>query len=554
MGRYARIKLQTNVAIPWLIETAHEHGSNMQVTSNKNSNPLATPTQTSSTSSAKTGRLKGKARKEAKKMEQPQVQASSPKKNASRISYEVPTEEILRQARYLENFGQELVMSRSVWNAFKEAVRGRAEHAARFAEEEPEHEGNAGHVYFLDILRQVVDMITKHDKELTLHNLFESFQDIELPNDTSETATLDVPSDESTTDGALFPTPPARYEPATDSKEELRLRWLCFKGEADSIISWAASLLSDLALELIHKLEDDMTDDRDMVQVPKLIESASLQDWVATTLALSDFRMERKEKVIMACRSIPDPAGTASARLQHSEDYVMLPEDSHFLRKNNPLILAKLALNLQFLQTEIGFEFGNDDCSLLLMCHLYNALRQLGYLDIPWETFDSLIDMHIKCLFLGALPTESVKQMFNHACIACGCLPELVRARNSGNAWEGTIKNLIEGRDRRPDALRFPTSMAIVADHLHDREPLHHTLKRLDAEMVTKHTRASENSRVKSFLDEETPMAFLDRLRNHVADFPRYFALDCIELTRVCSGLLKKLMTDEMRTLMKHAI
>lgn len=95
--------------------------------------------------------------------------------------------------------------------------------------------------------------------------------------------------------------------------------------------------------------------------------------------------------------------------------------------------------------------------------------------------------------------------------------------------------------------------MTIVADHLHDREPLRRTLTRLDTEIVTKHTRARENSRVKSFLDQKTPVAFLDRLRNHVADFLRYFALDCVELTHVCSGLLKKLMTDEMRTLMKHA-
>lgn len=262
-------------------------------------------------------------------MEQPQVQASSPKKNASRTSYEVPTEEILRRARYREDHGQELVMSRTVWNAFKEAVRGRAEYAVRVAEEEPEHEGNAGQVHFLDMLRQVVNMVTKvvrvqttsqgilatqHDKELTLYNLFEALQDIELPNDTPETATLDAPSDESTTDGALLPTPPTCYEPAIDSKEELRQRWLCFKDEADSIMSWiigmwkqyfhrceedasleTASLQPDLALELIYKLEDDMTDNVDMVQVAKLIESASLQDWVATTLALSDFHVAMRE-------------------------------------------------------------------------------------------------------------------------------------------------------------------------------------------------------------------------------------------------------------------
>ncbi|KAH6882612.1 hypothetical protein BKA58DRAFT_434373 [Alternaria rosae] len=285
MGRYARIKLQTNVAIPWLIETARGHGSNMQVTSDKNSNPLATPSPTPSTSSAKTGRLKGKARKEAKKMEQPQVQASSPKKNASGISYKC----LLR--RY---FARPVIWKISVKSLSSPDLYGMP--SRRLCEAvRSTPPGLLKKSPSTKVTPATWHPTTQHDKELTLNNLFEALQDIELPNDTSETATLDVPSDESTTDGALLPTPPARYEPPTDSKEELRLRWLCFKDEADSIISWVigiwkqyfhgceedanlktASLLSDLALELIYKLEDDMTDDRDMVQGAKLIESASL--------------------------------------------------------------------------------------------------------------------------------------------------------------------------------------------------------------------------------------------------------------------------------------
>lgn len=131
----------------------------MQVGGDTNSRASAAATPTST--SIKTGRLKGKARKEAKKKEQLQSQAPAPKIKASKTIYKVSTEEILRQARYLENLDQELVMSKPAWNAFKEAVRGRTEYATKFANKQPDHEGNAGHVYFLDTLRQVVDMIGK---------------------------------------------------------------------------------------------------------------------------------------------------------------------------------------------------------------------------------------------------------------------------------------------------------------------------------------------------------------------------------------------------------
>jgi hypothetical protein len=264
-----------------------------------------------------------------------------------------------------------------------------------------------------------------------------------------------------------------------------------------------------------------------------------------------DYSVKKKEGILNTCKFFPDHAGTATARLQHGDEYVMPPEDSHFLRKSNPLMPGKLALNLQFLRTEIGFDFGNGDPSLFLMCHLYNALRQLGYLDVAWKSLDTLIAMHIKALFLGALPTVDGKQMFNRACIAFGFPPELIRSRNSKNGREKTIKNLLGKREKKMDALHFPPIMAIVADHLHDREPLRRTLTRLDAEMVAKHFIACGSSRVKPFLDEENPIAFLDRLRTHVDDFHQYFAIDCIELTRVCSGLLEKTRTDEMTSAMK---
>jgi hypothetical protein len=73
----------------------------------------------------------------------------------------VSTEEILRQADFLKNLGKALNMSRTVWNAFSDAIRSRQQYADRSAKEDPQHKDNAGHVYFLDVLRRLVDILGK---------------------------------------------------------------------------------------------------------------------------------------------------------------------------------------------------------------------------------------------------------------------------------------------------------------------------------------------------------------------------------------------------------
>jgi hypothetical protein len=266
--------------------------------------------------------LKGKARKEAKKMQEQPSQTSG-------IPYKVSTEEILRQARYLESLHKDLVMSKLTWNAFKEAVRGREEYARRFSKEQPEHEGNAGHVYFLDVLRRLVDMIGKvvrvqenssdtsakqKDDGITLHNLFEALQGVELAGNSQATIDSDTPFEENTADSAVATARSAHYEPTIDPKEEVRLRWYCFQVDTDSIISWvvsmwdqylrqceggasleSTSLLSDLALEVLYKLEDEMKDIVGSVKEVILSEPDSVRDWLSPMMALSDVRHATRE-------------------------------------------------------------------------------------------------------------------------------------------------------------------------------------------------------------------------------------------------------------------
>lgn len=87
MGRYVRIRDQTNTAVSWLVETARAHGCEVRFSvCAKPSASLPTDPLTS----VKQGRLKDKARKEAKRALQataPASAAATPKNDT--VAYEV---------------------------------------------------------------------------------------------------------------------------------------------------------------------------------------------------------------------------------------------------------------------------------------------------------------------------------------------------------------------------------------------------------------------------------------------------------------------------------
>jgi hypothetical protein len=157
--------------------------------------------------------------------------------------------------------------------------------------------------------------------------------------------------------------------------------------------------------------------------------------------------------------------------------------------------------------------------------------------------------MHIKPLFPGDLPTGSATSMVNRAFLAFGCAPEVTRAHNSEQR-QGREKNVLRAlnkRIKRIGKLTLTPIMAIVADYMHDREPLRRSLLRIDAEMVAQQPPATKRTNTKSFLDDGDPIAFLERVRDHIAHFDQYFSMDYIEIMRICAGLFAKMETDGVR-------
>jgi hypothetical protein len=240
------------------------------------------------------GRLKGKARKEAKKTQEQQEQQPRASQSGSEIlrKYRVSTAEILRQADFFKSLGEPLVMSKTIWGAFREAIRGRQQYTEKFAKEEPDHKGNAGHVYLLDVLRQLFDILgeivrlegsSPGHTELSsgdgflMYNMFEILAS-EQP-DEDEVDQAELPADDVPKTGKTVEVPSAHYEPNIDPTEEERRRWFSFIDDSEVISGWiidlwkeyfkgqqsaqaltTITLLSELAVEMIFKLEDELRD------------------------------------------------------------------------------------------------------------------------------------------------------------------------------------------------------------------------------------------------------------------------------------------------------
>lgn len=80
-------------------------------------------------------------------------------------------------------------------------------------------------------------------------------------------------------------------------------------------------------------------------------------------------------------------------------------KDSNFMHTHNPLLCGTLAFQLALNREQAGISLANHHVSIFVVAHLYNALRQLEVLEERWPDIEQIIDLHIKTLFAGQLPT-----------------------------------------------------------------------------------------------------------------------------------------------------
>jgi len=252
--------------------------------------------------------------------------------------------------------------------------------------------------------------------------------------------------------------------------------------------------------------------------------------------------MPREEEILARMEEVPDPAGDIETRQAYTKTFIMPPTDPDFLRINKPILCGKLLLNVQTAYHRQGIAIANGLNHIFPMAHLYNAMRQLGYLDQPWPAIDTIISLHIKPFFLGALPTD-ILSMLKRSLLASGrCSVSNIAAVNKfASDPNNTISRI--GSKRKPDLTLTPM-LQILADYFTD-ENIPRALHRLDEEMVRQAGKAAL-PRSRSFLDLD-PIFFLEGLRRHLFVSQEHLRVDYLDMTMTCNALFEEI-DYEMRT------
>jgi hypothetical protein len=193
--------------------------------------------------------------------------------------------------------------------------------------------------------------------------------------------------------------------------------------------------------------------------------------WKDMTLSFRDQNM-----MMSYVEELPDHPAKVAAIREYAEKCIMPNEDANFLRASNPAMPGKLLLNALMRRKETNLEFANKNFDLFSMCHLYNALRQLGYLSESWHALHNYIDLHIKTIFLGERPKASAQIMANRAFLSGGLHPEVVRQFTNPDNHTKNPLHLMKKKTNRTGKLALSPFMTMLSDYLHDKETISRTL------------------------------------------------------------------------------
>ncbi|KAH7069169.1 hypothetical protein BKA63DRAFT_556486 [Paraphoma chrysanthemicola] len=153
MVGYDVYKPATDVFLSWLCITAADNGA--EVESSRPIDPVY----------ARAGKRRGNAKSRKRDKAKPEaafVANAANNTSDGRPIYLVSSEEILRLAKYLSRLATTVVMPRTVWQAYKQALAGRREYAERYARDtldDGDVEEEDGHVAFIGLLETTAEYI-----------------------------------------------------------------------------------------------------------------------------------------------------------------------------------------------------------------------------------------------------------------------------------------------------------------------------------------------------------------------------------------------------------
>lgn len=122
-----------------------------------------------------------------------------------------------------------------------------------------------------------------------------------------------------------------------------------------------------------------------------------------------------KKQVLFRQKAVLNKPEKENNKENFSEEYwIQLSENPYFFFENNPVQCGLQSLKILMMATAEYMHSPNCYSAIVMGAHLYNALRQLGFLKEEWPEMDRLIKANISRIFQGNLPTteETIRSRF----------------------------------------------------------------------------------------------------------------------------------------------
>lgn len=209
--------------------------------------------------------------------------------------------------------------------------------------------------------------------------------------------------------------------------------------------------------------------------------------------------------------------------------------DDSFIYTQNPLYCGTMAFNLAVNMEEAGITLSNHHLVIFAVSHIYNALQQTGLLNAQWPDMDRIIQLHIKPLFNGQLPTTP-KTIHTRFCLRLGFSTKNF-ARNQ-RAPHSIIRTA--GSRDGPKIAGTATSN-IFREFFDGKAAMKDCLYRLEA--LIQASEPAEGRKKWAARRHLTHLEFLAQVRDWLPQTLPDMRIDYITMTRTCNMLLRRIRT-----------
>ncbi|KAF1993261.1 hypothetical protein P154DRAFT_82173 [Amniculicola lignicola CBS 123094] len=242
----------------------------------------------------------------------------------------------------------------------------------------------------------------------------------------------------------------------------------------------------------------------------------------------------------------PDHVGSSDMRKTYESAYITPSKDGDFFRRGNLLACSKPLIHLRVLKEEIFLAFANSSAEIFCMCHVINALSELGYLKGVWKKIQQAWELHMKTIFRGERPMNA-GAAFTRFLLSSGIpFKEIVASQKLDPNVVSEMKKFHDGLESRiqtnkpaRDLLPSPISQ-IIRHYFNDTNgelELIDYLHRIDVELE----KATTDKLTKSEIDDSGFLPFLQRIELVLPQVLSEMDFNYVHLTLDCAKIFHEI-------------